>query len=111
MEGVYRVISKTPEPNPQWSGETPDSATSYCPYRLYNIGYSQPVGLMKYIETLEQCLGKKAQKNFLPMQKGDVPATSADVDDLTRDVDFKPNTPIEDGIRNFVDWYREFYNV
>ena len=111
VEGVYRVIHKLPEPNPDWSGETPDSATSYCPYRLYNIGNNAPVDLMRYIEVLENCLGKEAKKNFLPMQKGDVPATSADVDDLVADVGFKPDTPIEDGIRNFVDWYREFYKT
>ncbi len=111
VEGVYRIISKIPEPNPHWNGETPDSATSNCPYRLYNIGNNQPVDLMRYIETLEQYIGKEAQKNFLPMQKGDVPATCADVDDLTREVGFKPDTPIEIGIRHFVDWYREFYEV
>ncbi len=111
VEGVYRVIHKLPEPNPDWSGETPDSATSYCPYRLYNIGNNAPVDLMRYIEVLENCLGKEAKKNFLPMQKGDVPATSADVDDLVADVGFKPDTPIETGIRNFVDWYRQFYNI
>ena len=85
VEGVYRVIHKLPEPNPDWSGETPDSATSYCPYRLYNIGNNAPVDLMRYIEVLENCLGKEAKKNFLPMQKGDVPATCADVDDLVRE--------------------------
>ena len=111
VEGVYRVIHKTPEPNPQWNSETPDSATSYCPYRLYNIGNNRPVDLIQYIETLEQCLEKKAQKNFMPMQKGDVPATCANVDDLAWEAGFKPDTPIETGIRNFVDWYQEFYNI
>jgi UDP-glucuronate 4-epimerase len=111
VEGVFRIIHKLPEANARWNGDTPDSATSYCPYRLYNIGNNQPVGLMKYIETLEQCLGKKAQKNFLPMQKGDVPATCADVDDLAKDVGFKPDTLIETGIAKFVEWYRWFYNV
>ena len=111
VEGVFRVIHKLPEPDPNWSGENPDSATSYCPYRLYNIGNNRPVNLMRYIEALEECLGKKAEKNFLPMQKGDVPATCADVDDLVTDVGFEPNTPIETGISNFVGWYREFYKL
>ena len=111
VEGVYHLISKIPEPKANWSGENPDSATSYCPYRLFNIGNNKPIDLMQYIETLEQCIGKKAQKNFLPMQKGDVPATCADVDDLTKVVGFRPDTPIETGISNFVGWYREFYNI
>ena len=111
VEGVFRVIHKLPEPDPNWSGENPDSATSYCPYRLYNIGNNRPVNLMRYIEALEECLGKKAEKNFLPMQKGDVPATCADVDELVTDVGFEPNTPIETGISNFVGWYREFYKL
>ena len=111
VEGVYRVIHQTPAPNPHWSSDAPDSGTSYCPYRLYNIGNNQPVDLMRYIETLEQCLGKEAQKNFLPMQKGDVPSTCADVDDLAEDVGFKPDTPIDTGITRFVEWYRGFYKV
>jgi len=111
VEGVIRVIQKLPEPNPTWNGRQPDSATSYCPYRLYNIGNNKPVELMQYIETLEKCIGKKAKKNFLPMQKGDVPATCANVDDLAREVSFRPNTSIEAGIHNFVEWYREFYRI
>ena len=111
VEGVTRVIRKLPEPVPTWSGDEPDAATSYCPYRIYNIGNNTPVELMHYIKTLEKCIGKKAKKNFLPMQKGDVPATCAKVDDLAKDVDFKPNTPIETGIHNFVGWYRKFYKV
>lgn len=111
VEGVFRVIHKLPEPNPQWTGDQPDPGTSYCPHRIYNIGNNNQVELMRYIEVLEECLGKKAEKNFLPMQQGDVPATFANVDDLVRDVDFKPNTPIEEGIRNFVGWYRSYYNV
>lgn len=111
VEGVCRVIHKLPQPNPDWNGNHPDSATSYCPYQLYNIGNNTPVELMEYIETLEKCIGKKAKKNFLPMQKGDVPATCANVDDLARDLDFRPETPVESGIRSFVEWYREFYNV
>lgn len=111
VEGVFRVIHKVPTPNPEWNGDKPDPCTSYCPYRIYNIGNNNVVELMRYIEVLEECLGKKAEKNFLPLQLGDVPATYANVDDLVRDVDFKPNTSIEKGIRNFVDWYRSYYNV
>ena len=109
VEGVARLIDKVPEPDPGWSGDDPDSATSYAPYRLYNIGNNNPVDLMKFIGVLEDCLGKKAEKNFLPMQPGDVPETYADVDDLTEDAGFKPSTPIEEGIKKFVDWYREYY--
>lgn len=111
VEGVVRVLDKVPEPNPQWTGDAPDSATSYAPYRLYNIGNHQPVELLRFIEILENCLGKKAQKNLLPLQNGDVPATYADVDDLMRDVGFKPATPIEEGIARFVAWYKEYYKV
>lgn len=111
VEGVLRVIQKPPKANPDWSGDNPDPATSYCPYRIYNIGNNNKVELMRYIEVLEECLGRKAKKNMLPMQMGDVPATFANVDDLVRDMDFKPNTRIEDGIKKFVDWYREYYRV
>lgn len=111
VEGVIRVMDKTAEPNPKWSGDNPDSATSYAPYKLYNIGNNNPVELMKYIETLEDCLGKKAEKNLLPLQAGDVPATYADVDDLIKDVGFKPQTTIEEGIKKFVEWYRGYYGL
>ncbi|MBI5049137.1 MAG: NAD-dependent epimerase [Deltaproteobacteria bacterium] len=109
IEGVIRVMDKIPEPNPRWGGDNPDSATSYAPYKLYNIGNNNPVELMKFIEVLEACLGRKAEKNLLPIQPGDVPATYADVDDLIKDVGFKPSTPIEEGIRKFVDWYIGYY--
>ena len=109
VEGVVRVLDKPAKPDPTWSGETPNPGTSSAPYRLYNIGNHQPVELLRFIEILEGVLGKKAEKNFLPLQPGDVPATYADVDDLIKDVDFKPNTPIEVGIRRFVEWYRDFY--
>jgi UDP-glucuronate 4-epimerase len=109
VEGVVRLIDKVPESNPGWSGDDPDSATSYAPYRLYNIGNNNPVELMKFIGVLEDCLGRKAKKNLLPLQPGDVPETYADVDDLAEDVGFKPATPIEEGIRKFVEWYREYY--
>ncbi len=111
VEGVYRVIHHRPEPNKDWDSDNPDPATGRGPYRIYNIGNNQKVDLMRYIEVLEECLGKKAEKNFLPMQPGDVPATYADVDDLIRDVGFKPDTPIEVGIKRFVDWYRDYYTI
>ncbi|MCB1877870.1 MAG: NAD-dependent epimerase [Chromatiales bacterium] len=111
VEGVIRVLDRIPEPNPGWSGDNPDSATSNAPYSLFNIGNNQPVELMHYIEVLEDCLGKKAEKNLLPLQNGDVPDTYADVSDLVREVDYKPDTSVEDGIRRFVDWYKEYYRV
>jgi UDP-glucuronate 4-epimerase len=109
VEGVIRVSDKVPEPNPDWTGDKPDSATSYAPYKLYNIGNNNPVELMKFIEVLEDCLGKKANKKLLPIQPGDVPETYADVDDLVADVGFKPATSIEEGINKFVEWYNEYY--
>lgn len=109
VEGIARVIDRVPVPNEDWSGDRPDPASSRAPYALYNIGNNQPVELMHVIATLEKCLGKTAEKNLLPMQPGDVPATCADVDDLMRDVGFKPATSIEDGIERFVAWYREYY--
>ena len=109
VEGLVRVIGKVPVPNSEWSGNDPDPGTSYAPYRIYNIGNNNPVELMHFIETLEECLGKKATKNLLPLQAGDVPATYADVDDLMNDVGFRPATPIKAGVRKFVEWYREYY--
>jgi UDP-glucuronate 4-epimerase len=111
IEGVVRVAKKIPKPNKSWNGDAPDPGTSYAPYKVYNIGNNNPVELMTFIETIEKCLGKKAKKNLLPLQAGDVPATYADVDDLMRDVGFKPATPIEVGIKRFVDWYREYYRI
>jgi UDP-glucuronate 4-epimerase len=111
IEGVIRVLDRIPEPNPEWSGDAPDSATSTAPYRLYNLGNNQPVELMRYIEVLEECLGTQAEKNLLPLQAGDVPATYADVADLVRDVNYKPDMSIEQGIANFVDWYRGYYDA
>ena len=109
VEGVIRVLDRPAEPSPTWSGADPDSATSAAPYRLYNIGNHQPVELMRYIEVLEQCLGRKAELNLLPLQQGDVPDTWADIDDLQRDAGYRPATPVETGIRRFVDWYRGYY--
>ena len=111
VEGVIRVLDKVPAGNPAWSGDAPDPGTSKAPYKLYNIGNNNPVRLMDMIETLERCLGKPAVKNFLPMQPGDVPATFADVDDLMRDVGFKPATSIEEGLGKFAAWYRAFYGT
>jgi UDP-glucuronate 4-epimerase len=111
VEGVVRVIDRIPGPNPEWSGDMPDPSTSYAPYKLYNIGNNNPVELMHFIEVLEDCLGKKAEKNLLPIQAGDVPATYADVDDLIKDVGFKPSTSIEEGIKKFVEWYKEYYII
>ncbi|MDR3639911.1 MAG: NAD-dependent epimerase [Humidesulfovibrio sp.] len=111
VEGVVRVTMHTAEPNPEWSGAKPDPATSPSPYRLYNIGNNNVVELSHYIEVLEDCLGKKAIKEYLPMQLGDVPATEANVDDLVRDVGFKPATSIEVGISRFAQWYREYFKV
>jgi len=104
-----RVADRTATANPQWSGAQPDPGTSRAPYKLYNIGNNQPVELQYFITTLEQALGKTARKNLLPMQPGDVPATYADVDDLRRDVGFQPSTSIEEGIRRFVQWYRQYH--
>jgi len=111
VEGVVRTLDHVAEPNPDWSGDHPDSASSTAPYALYNIGNNEPVELMHYIEVLEDCLGRKAEKNMLPLQAGDVPATYADVQDLVRDVDYKPDMSVEQGIANFVAWYRDYYKV
>jgi len=111
VEGVFRVIYQAPEDDPSWDRENPDPATSYCPYKVYNIGNNNKEKLSRYIEVLEDCLGKKAEKNFMPMQPGDVPATYANVDDLVRDFDYKPDTTLEFGIGQFVDWYRSYYSV
>jgi len=111
VEGVMRVADRTPQPNPNWSSDTPDPATSRSPYRLYNIGNNHPVELLRVIETLETCLGRKAEKNLLPMQPGDVQATAADIDDLFREVGFRPKTSIEEGIDRFVTWYRNYHQL
>lgn len=110
VEGVIRVLDKTAQPNPEWTGDKPDCSTSLSPYRLYNIGNNQPVELMHYIEVLQDCLGKKAELNLLPLQPGDVPDTYADVTDLVNDVGYKPDTTVEQGIAKFVEWYLGFYS-
>jgi len=109
VEGVIRVLDKPAEPNPDWNGDNPDSGTSYAPWKIYNIGNNNPIELNDYISTLEDALGKKAQKEMLPLQPGDVPDTYANVDDLVRDIDYKPDTKLKDGIQNFANWYKEYY--
>ncbi len=111
VEGVVRVIDRPAAPNPDWSGKTPDSATSYARYRIYNIGNNQPVELMRYIEVLEKSLGKKAKLQMLPMQEGDVPATSANIESLENDVGFRPRTSVEQGVARFVEWYKSYHRV
>jgi UDP-glucuronate 4-epimerase len=110
IEGVVRVISKIPQADDNWDKMNPDPASSWAAYKIYNIGNNQQEDLMRYIEVLEDCLGKKAEKNFLPMQDGDVKETYANVDDLVQDIDFKPNTSIEAGLESFVKWYLAYYN-
>ncbi len=111
VEGVVRVMDRVPEPNRDWSGDAPDPGSSPAPYRLYNIGNNNPVELMDFIAAIEEALGRVAEKNMLPLQAGDVPATYADVSDLARDVGFQPATPIHEGIQRFVSWYRDYYGV
>lgn len=111
IDGVVRVIDSPAAPDPHWNADAPDSATSFAPYRVYNIGNNQPVNLMHFIKVLEQCLGRKAQLEMLPMQPGDVQATFADVTELGKAVGFKPRTPVEEGIARFVAWYRDYYGV
>ncbi len=108
-EGVVRSLDRVAQPDPKWDSNNPDPSTSNAPFRIYNIGNNRPVPLMHYIEVLEQCLGKKAQKNMLPLQLGDVPETSADINDLVTDVGYRPATTVEEGVRRFVDWYMEYY--
>jgi len=111
VEGVVRVLDKMPESNPEWSGFAPDPGTSSAPYKLYNIGNNNPVELGHFIKVLEECIGKKAVLNLLPLQPGDLPETYADIEDLEKDVGFKPSTTIEVGIPQFVAWYRSYYNL
>ncbi len=111
VEGVVRVLDQPARADTNWSGEQPDPATSAAPYRIYNIGNQRPVELLRYIEVLEECLGRKAEKNLLPMQAGDVPDTYADVSALTAAVDYRPTTEVEEGVAAFVDWYRDYYGA
>ncbi len=109
VEGVIRVMKNIPEADPKWSSDAPNPSSSCVPYKLYNIGNNQPIALMKFVHAIEEAIGKKAVIDYLPMQPGDVPATYADVSDLTADIDFKPSTPIKQGIQSFVDWYMDYY--
>ena len=111
VECVVRLISKIPAPDKNWDETKPDHATSFAPYKIHNIGNNSTVELLRYIEIIEQKLGKKAIKNFLPMQEGDVPEALADVSDLMKEINFKPATPIEVGVGKFIDWYLDYYNV
>jgi UDP-glucuronate 4-epimerase len=111
VEGVVRTLDRPAVSDPNWSGDRPDPGTSAAPYRIYNIGSNSPVELMRYIEVMETCIGRKAVLNMLPRQPGDVLATYADVDDLMRDVGYRPATPLESGMRRFVDWYRDYHGV
>ena len=111
VAGVVRTLDHVAEPNPKWDASEPDAATSSAPYRLYNIGNNRPVDLIHYIDVIEQCVGKKAQKEMLPLQPGDVPDTYADIDDLIEAVQYRPCTPIEEGVANFVAWYRDYYRI
>jgi UDP-glucuronate 4-epimerase len=111
VEGVIRIIDQPAQANTDWTGKQPDPGTSQAPYRLYNIGNNNPVTLLTFIETLENCLGKKAIKKWLPLQAGDVPDTYADISDLINNVGYKPEMVLENGIRNFVEWYKDFYRI
>jgi UDP-glucuronate 4-epimerase len=109
VEGIIRTLDHVARPNTAWSGLKPDPGTSFAPWRVYNIGNQNPVELLDYIATLETCLGKTAEKELLPLQPGDVPDTYADVEALVEDVDYRPSTTIQEGIRRFVDWYLDYY--
>ena len=111
VEGVIRASDKIAESDPDWDSDNPDPSRSSSPYRVYNIGNNQPVELMKYVSVLEDCLGRKAEINLLPLQPGDVPDTYADVSELISDVGYKPDTSVEDGVASFVKWYREYYGI
>jgi UDP-glucuronate 4-epimerase len=110
-EGVVRVSDRVAQPDPDWSGKAPDPATSYAPFRVYNIGNNESVELLRFIEVLEDVLGKKAELNMMPMQAGDVPATAADIDSLAEATGFRPSTPIEEGLARWVEWYRGYYGA
>ena len=111
VEGVLRTLDRPATANPAWNGDSPDPATSAVPYRLYNIGNERPVELLRYIEVLEECLGRKARMEMLPLQAGDVPDTEADVSELIAAVDYRPRVSVEEGVARFVDWYRDYYRV
>ena len=111
VEGVIRVIDNPPTGNPTWDGKNPDPSTAPSPYKIYNIGNNNPVKLMDFIHAIEEALGKVAEKNMMPIQPGDVEATFANVDDLVENLDYKPNTPIKEGIGAFINWYLSYYQI
>jgi UDP-glucuronate 4-epimerase len=111
VSGIIGVIDNPAKPNETWSGKNPDPSSSKAPYRVYNIGNNSPVSLMEFIEAIEENLGQRAEKNFLPLQPGDVPATYANISDLSRDTGYAPKTGVKEGIKNFIEWYRAFYNI
>jgi UDP-glucuronate 4-epimerase len=111
VEGVIRTLDTIPGPDPAWNSDAPDPASSNAPFRLFNIGNERPVELMRYIEVLEECLGRKAKLEMLPLQAGDVPDTEADVSELIRAVDYNPQVPVEEGVKRFVRWYRDYYGA
>jgi UDP-glucuronate 4-epimerase len=111
VEGVLKVLDEPATPNPAWSGLHPDSGSSMAPWLVYNIGNNHPIKLMDYIEAIENALGKKAEKVFVPLQPGDVPKTYADIQDLVEQFNYKPSTSLEEGIMNFVSWYRKYYEI
>lgn len=111
VEAISRLVEKPATPNPEWSGESPDPSSSYAPYKVYNIGNNSPVRLMEFVEAIENRVGKTAKKNFMDLQPGDVPETYANVEDLFKNIEFKPSTNIQVGVNNFVDWYLNYYNI
>ena len=111
VEGIARVLNHIPASNKNWSGSHPDPSTSIAPYKIYNIGNNNPVALMDFIHAIENQLGQEAQKNYMPLQPGDVPATWADVSDLIEDLAYKPTTSVEEGVRRFIEWYRGYYGL
>src|SRR5699024_9758508 len=111
VEAIARLVEKPAQPNPEWSGNNPDPSSSYAPYKVYNIGNNSPIRLMEFIEAIEKKVGKTAIKNFMDLEPGDVPETYANVEDLFKDINFKPSTNIQDGVNNFVDWYLGYYNI
>ncbi|MDK7926321.1 MAG: NAD-dependent epimerase [Staphylococcus simulans] len=111
VESISRLVKRPAKPNPEWSGANPDPSSSYAPYKIYNIGNNSPVRLMEFVEAIENKLNKTAKKNYMDLQPGDVPETYANVDDLFRDIDFKPETTIQDGVNKFIDWYLDYYSI
>lgn len=111
VEAISRLLKRPAQPNPEWSGDNPDPSSSYAPYKIYNIGNNSPVRLMEFVEAIENKLGKTAKKNYMDLQPGDVPETYANVDDLYNNIDFKPETTIQDGVNKFIDWYLDYYSI